>query len=322
MTAQPQIVVLDGATLNPGDNPWAPIEALGKVTVFERTSSDELVNRARDAAVLVINKVKLSAAAIGQLPKLKLVAVTATGFDCVDARAAREQQATVCNVPIYGTDSVAQHTLALILHLCHRVDLHDAAVHEGQWTRSPDFCFWNTPLVELAGKTLGIIGFGRIGRRVAELGHAFGMQVMASSRSRRDPPDWPDFRWGEPDEIFAKADFLSLHCPLTTETRGLVNTASLARMKPTAVLVNTSRGGLVVEADLASALERGQIAAAAVDVLSTEPPVADNPLLTARNCIITPHHAWATLAARQRLLNTTAENIAAFFAGTPQNIVN
>lgn len=317
-----KIAILDGATLNPGDNPWTEVERLGEAQVYDRTSPDTLIDRSRGAQVLVINKVKLPAPTLEQLPELKLIAVTATGFDCVDATAARRLGITVCNVPIYGTDSVAQHTFALIMHLCHRVDLHDAAVHAGEWTRCPDFAFWKSPLVELSGKTLGMIGFGRIGARVAELAHAFGMNVIASSRSRKDAPDWKPFAWAEVETIFAKADFISLHCPLTPETKGIVNAASLAHMKSTTVLVNTSRGGLIVEADLADALNRGQIAAAAVDVLSTEPPPSDNPLLSARNCVITPHQAWATLAARERLMKTTAENIAAFFAGTPQNLVN
>lgn len=319
---KPSIVILDGATLNPGDNPWTGIEQLGDVRVFAHTSPTQLLDRADGAQVLVVNKVKLPATMLEQLPALRMIAVTATGFDCVDAAAARSLGITVCNVPIYGTDSVAQHTLALILHLCHRVDIHAAAVADGEWTRCPDFSFWKTPLVELTGKTLGIIGFGRIGQRVAELGHAFGMDVVASSRSRKHAPDWKPFSWGEVDAILSHADFLSLHCPLTPETRGMINTRSLSRMKPTAALINTSRGGLVVEADLADALNRGQIVAAALDVLSTEPPSADNPLFSAKNCFITPHQAWATLAARQRLMATTVENVAAFLSGRPQNLVN
>jgi glycerate dehydrogenase len=318
----PKIVVLDGATLNPGDNPWSEIELLGEIAVHDRTPAESVVERSRGAAVLVINKVKLPAGVLEQLPDLKLIAVTATGFDCVDAAAARRLGITVCNVPIYGTDSVAQHTFALILHLCHRVDLHHAAVSAGEWTRSPDFSFWKAPLTELAGKTLGILGFGRIGRRVAELGHAFGMNVLAQSRRRTYAPDWKPFAWAEVDEILSQSDVISLHCPLTPETKGIINATSIGRMKSTAILVNTSRGSLVVETDLATALNRGQIAAAAVDVLSTEPPAPDNPLLAAKNCVVTPHHAWATLAARQRLMKTTADNIVAFLAGKPQHVVN
>ena len=320
--SRPKIAILDGATLNPGDNPWTEIESLGDVAVYDRTPPDEVLDRARGAAILVINKVKLPAATLEQLPDLKLIAVTATGFDCVDAAAARRQNIPVCNVPIYGTDSVAQHTFALLLHLCHRVDVHDAAVHAGEWTRSPDFCFWKTPLIELTGKTFGMIGFGRIGRRVADLAHAFGMRVIAESRSRRDAPNWQPFAWADLDEVFSTSDFISLHCPLTPETKGLINTANLAKMKPTAFLINTSRGALIVEADLAAALNQNRIAGAALDVLSVEPPVSENPLLTAKNCVITPHHAWATLAARQRLMKTTAENISAFLTGKPSHVVN
>jgi len=317
-----RIVILDGFTLNPGDNPKTAIERLGKVREFDRTLPEQVVERSQGATVLVINKVKLPADGLSQLPELKLIAVTATGFDCVDAKAARHLGIAVCNVPIYGTDSVAQHTFALILHLCHRIDLHAEAVRDGEWCRSPDFSFWKTPLVELAGKTLGLVGMGRTGGRVAELAHVFGMNVIAASRLRRDSPDWQPFAWKNVDEVFAESDFVSLHCPLTDETRGLVRASKLLKMKPSAVLVNTSRGGLVIEQDLADALNRGQIAAAALDVLSTEPPAADNPLLCARNCTITPHQAWATLAARERLMQSTAENIAAFLNGTPANVVN
>jgi glycerate dehydrogenase len=319
---RPKIVALDGATLNPGDNPWTAIERLGAFSVYDRTAPEQIIERSQGAAILVINKVKLPAKVLHALSHLKLVAVTATGFDCVDGAAARDSGIAVCNVPTYGTDSVAQHVLALMLHWCHRVDLHDAAVHNGDWCRSLDFCFWNTQLIELAGKTLGVIGFGRIGRRVGELANAFGMHLIAESRSRQNPPAWKNFQWATVDDVFASSDFLSLHCPLTDATRGIVNAGTLARMKPTAVLINTSRGGLIVEQELADSLNRGQIAGAALDVLSAEPPSPGNPLLTARNCIVTPHQAWATLEARKRLMHTTAENVAGFLAGRPQNVVN
>jgi glycerate dehydrogenase len=317
----PRIVILDGATLNPGDNPWADIEAIGTLAIYDRTQLELIVERSRDADVLVVNKVKLTEAVLKQLAGLKLIAVTATGYDCVDVNAAKRLGISVCNVPVYGTESVAQHTFALIMHLCHRIDLHDSAVHAGEWTRSPDFSFWKTPLVELAGLKLGMVGYGRIGRRVAELGHAFGMQILAHARHQKDVPAWEEFRWAELDDLFSTSDIISLHCPLTPDTKGLINRQSLAKFKPTAFLVNTSRGSLIVEADLAAALNAGQIAAAALDVLSVEPPPADNPLLSARNCVITPHQAWATLAARQRLMRTTASNIRALLAGRPQNVV-
>jgi glycerate dehydrogenase len=317
-----KIVVLDGATLNPGDNPWKRIDSLGQVAVFDRTPPELVVERAQKAQVLVINKVKLPATVLEVLPELKLIAVTATGYDCVDVAAAKRLGIVVSNVPVYGTDSVAQHTFALILNHCHRVETHANAVRNGEWTSCPDFCFWKTPLIELADKTLGLIGFGRIAQRVAELAHAFGMRVIAHSRSQKNAPAWSPFTWGTLPEIFREADFLSLHCPLTPETKGLIRAETLSHMKPSAVLVNTSRGGLIVEADLAAALNNGKIAAAALDVLSVEPPLAVNPLLTAKNCTITPHNAWATLAARQRLTATTAENIAGFLHGRPQNVVD
>ena len=320
--SRPKIVILDGATLNPGDNPWTEIESIGDVTVYGHTAPEEVLDRAAGSPVLVINKVKLPAEKLERLSDAKLIAVTATGFDCVDAAAAKKLGIAVCNVPIYGTDSVAQHTMALILSHCHHVELHNDAVHAGEWEKSSDFCFWKTPLIELTGKTLGVVGFGRIGRQVAKLANAFGMNILAQSRSRSNAPDWPSFAWADADEIFRTADFISLHCPMTTETKGMVNAQSLAQMKRTAVLINTSRGGLIIEADLAQALNEGQIAAALVDVLSVEPPVHENPLLTAKNCTITPHHAWATLAARERLMKTTADNIAAFLANKPQNVVN
>jgi glycerate dehydrogenase len=318
---QHKIVILDGATLNPGDNPWTPISDLAPTQIFPHTAPGELLSRAEQADVLVINKVKLSAETLAKLPKLKLIAVTATGYDCVDVAAAKQRGITVCNVPEYGTDSVAQHVFALMLHHCQQVALHDAAVKQGEWSRSLDFCFFRTPLVELAGKTLGIIGFGRIGRRVAEIAHAFGMRVVANSRSQKSPPSWQPFAWVTQDELLAQSDFVSLHCALTAETKAMVDRQFLARLRPQAVLINTSRGGLINEADLATALRQGTLAAALLDVLSAEPPPEDNPLLSAPHVTITPHNAWATLAARQRLSQTTAENIAAFFAGRPQNVV-
>lgn len=316
------IVVLDGYTLNPGDNPWTPLERFGHVTVHDRTAPDEVLARSRGAAILVINKVRLSASLLDQLPLLRLIAVTATGYDCVDVAAARRRGVTVANVPIYGTDSVAQYAFALLLHLCHRVDLHHAAVRAGEWTASSDFSFWKTPLVELAGKTLGIVGFGRIGRRVGELAHAFGMSVLAHDAFRGEAPAYQPFAWAELPELCRQSDVISLHCNLTAENAGMVDREFLRQVKPGAMLINTSRGGLVVEADLAEALARGQLSAAAVDVVSSEPIRPENPLLTAPNCVITPHIAWATLAARRRLLATTGDNIAAFLAGRPVNVVN
>jgi glycerate dehydrogenase len=272
--------------------------------------------------VLITNKAGIPAAVIDGSPELRFIAVSATGFDCVDVAAASRRGIPVSNVPEYGTDSVAQLTLALLLELCHHAGRHAQAVREGEWARSPDFCFWKAPLVELAGKTMGVVGFGRIGRRVGELAHAFGMAVLANSRSRSEPPAYRPFAWAGLDELFSKADVISLHCPLTPETVGLVNRERLRHVRPGAFLLNTARGGLVMEQDLAEALNEGQLAGAAVDVVTQEPIRPDNPLLAARNCLISPHIAWATREARRRLLEATVANVASFLAGRPTNVVN
>jgi glycerate dehydrogenase len=307
-----KIVVLDGRTLGADGNSWAALEQLGEVEIYDRSTVEEVAARSRSAAVLVVNKVPVRAAVIDQAGELRLIAVSATGFDCVDAAAARRRGIPVVNVPEYGTASVAQFTFALLLELSHRVGLHAEAVRGGEWSRSPEFCFWKTPQVELAGKTFGIVGLGRIGRRVAELARAFGMEVMVCNRTGGLSLD----------EVFARADVISLHCPLTPVTAGLVNRERLQRVKPTAFLLNTSRGGLVIEEDLAETLNAGRLAGAAVDVVSLEPIRLDNPLLTARNCLITPHIAWTTREARRRLLNATVANVATFVAGRPTNVVN
>jgi glycerate dehydrogenase len=317
-----RIVVLDGYTLAGDGNSWAALQRLGEVEVHDRSTAAEVRERARPAAVLVTNKAPVRAGAIDGSPGLVFIAVSATGHDCVDGAAARRRGISVANVPEYGTDSVAQFTFALLLELCHHVGRHADAVRAGAWSRSPDFSFRLTPLVELAGKTLGVVGFGRIGRRVGELGHAFGMRVLAHGRSRSAPPAYGPFAWAGLDELFAAADVISLHCPLTAQTAGLVDAGQLRRMKPGAFLVNTARGGLVAEADLAAALREGRLAGAAVDVVSAEPVKPDNPLLTAPNCLVTPHVAWATREARRRLLDATVANVAAFLAGRPVNVVN
>jgi glycerate dehydrogenase len=317
-----KIVVLDGRTLNPGDNPWTDLEALGEVRIFERTAPDQVQERSADAQVLVINKIRLDAALLGQLPQLRLIAITATGFDCVDVSAAAQRNILVTNVPVYGTDSVAQHVFALLLHMLHRIDIHDQAVHAGQWSEQGDFSFWKQPLTELAGKCLGVVGFGRIGRRVGELGHAFGMRVLANSPDQVDPPEYRPFEWTGLVPLVEQADVVSLNCPLTVETRGLVNRSLLSHFKPSAILINAGRGPLVVEADLADSLNAGDIAAAGLDVVSVEPITPDSPLLSARNCFITPHQAWATLEARQRLMRVSVENVKAFLQGAPRNLVN
>ncbi len=316
------IVVLDGRTLNPGDNPWTSLEDLGNLQVFEATPPDQILSRSAGAEILVINKIRLTADLLAQLPKLRFIAVTATGYDCVDVAAASRQGVLVANVPVYGTDSVAQHIFALLLHILHRVDLHDQAVHEGQWTERADFSFWLKPLTELAGKTLGIVGFGRIGRRVGELGHAFGMRILAHTRSTTDPPDYQPFAWSEMVPLFEQADVISLNCPLTADTRGLVNRSLLAHCRESTILLNAARGPLVQEDDLAEALNSGGIRAAGLDVVEHEPISPNSPLLSARNCFITPHHAWATREARRRLMEVTVENVAAFLRGAPQNLVS
>ena len=317
-----RIVVLDGYTLNPGDNPWDKVAALGAFTVYDRTPKEQIVERAEDADIVLTNKTPLSAETLEQLPDLKFIAVLATGYNVVDVGAARERGIPVSNVPVYGTDAVAQFVFALLLELCHHVAAHDASVKNGDWSNSADFCYWNTPLIELAGKRMGLVGFGRIGRRVGELAHAFGMEVLAHDVQPGEPPDYAPFEWRSIDEVFAEADVVSLHCPQTPENAGFVNGALLGRMQPHAFFINTARGGLVNEKDLAEPLSKGTIAGAAVDVVSSEPIVPDNPLLKAKNILITPHIAWATLAARQRLMHTTAENIAAFIEGAPVNVVN
>ena len=317
-----KIVVLDGYTLNPGDLSWDGLRAIGEMEVFERTSHDLIVARAAGAEIVFTNKTRLTAQIFAQLSKLRYIGVLATGYDVVDVAAARERNIPVTNIPIYGTASVAQYTFALILELCHPPAIHAAATRAGEWSRYPDFSFWKTPLVELAGKTMGIIGLGRIGRRVAEIAVAMGLRVIAADEVKGAVPDWPGFRWCRVDELLAEADVVSLHCPLLPQTRGIINAASLAKMKPSAVLINTSRGPLVVDQDLADALNGGRLAGAAVDVLSVEPPPPDNPLLSARNCIVTPHIAWATKEARTRLLDTAVANLQAFLQGHPVNVVN
>jgi glycerate dehydrogenase len=317
-----RIAVLDGHTLNPGDNSWDAIASLGEIAVYPRTSPGELIDRASGAEVLIVNKTPLSADTIQKLPALKLIAVTATGYNIVDVLAATRRGVIVANVPEYGTDSVAQFVFSLLLEMCNRVGLHDAAVKSGEWERCIDWTFFKAPLIELAGLTMGLIGFGRIGVRMGELANAFGMRVIASTRTPGKAPSYQPFAFRAIDEVFAEADVISLHCPITPQTQGLVNHRRLSLMKPTAMLINTARGGLVVESDLADALRTGRLSAAAIDVVTVEPIRGDNPLLTSPRCLITPHIAWATLAARRRAMQTTAENISSFLHGKPIHVVN
>src|SRR6478735_6126889 len=320
----PKIVVLDGYTVNPGDNPWSPLAELGELVVHERSSEAEVVARASDADIVLVNKAQLGRDALRQLPRLRGVSVLATGVNSVDLEAASERGIAVCNVPSYSTASVVQHTLALLLELCNRVGLHDSSVHAGDWVRSVDYCYWKSPLLQLEGKLLGIVGYGAIGRGVARAAQALGMNVCAALIGSRRPevsPVDPVARLPL-DELFRRADVISLNCPLTPETRQLVSRDRLSSLKPTCLLLNTARGGLIDEAALSAALAGGKLAGAALDVLSTEPPSAENPLLAAPNCVITPHVAWTSLPARQRLLATSVDNVRALLAGNPIHVVN
>ena len=316
------IVVLDGYTLNPGDISWEGIEKLGDVTIYDRTPVDKVIERAAGAEVIFTNKTPVSEEAINELTSLKFIGVLATGYNIVNTEAAKAKGVIVSNVPGYGTNSVVQMTIALLLELCLRVQRHSDAVMEGKWARSSDWCFWDYPLVELSGKTMGIIGFGRIGRQVGDVATAFGMNIIGNSSHWTDQSQRKNFRWAEVPELLAQSDVVSIHCPLFPETKGLVNKESLMTMKKTAFLLNTSRGPIVVDEDLAEALNSEVIAGAGIDVLSVEPPSADNPLFKAKNCIITPHIAWATKEARIRLMDITVSNLSAFINGNPVNVVN
>ena len=315
-----KIVVLDGHTLNPGDLCWDALHALGTCEIHDRTPPGQVAARCADAEVLITNKALVPREVIAALPKLRFITVTATGFNIVDAAAARERGIPVSNVPLYGTRAVAQFTIAMLLELCHHIGAHSDSVRAGDWVKSADWCYARTPLLELDGLTLGIVGWGRIGQATADITRAMGMKIIAASRTPKPPRDGVEFV--DMDTLFRRADVVSLHCPLTPETKSLVNAQRLTLMKPTAFLLNTSRGPLLDEAAVADALNSGRIAAAGLDVLSCEPPKADNPLLTARNCLITPHQAWAARAARARLLETSVANVKAFLAGAPQNVVN
>jgi glycerate dehydrogenase len=315
------IVVLDGYTLNPGDLTWKDLESLGPCTVYDRSAPEEVVPRAKDAEIILTNKTVLSPDTIKQLPKLKYIGVLATGYNIVDIEAARDKDIPVTNVPTYSTQSVAQIVFAHLLNLAHHAAHHAQTVKSGRWTSSLDFCYWDTPLIELAGLTMGIIGFGRIGQATAKLALAFGMNVIFYDITK--PSSIPQgCQLAGMDDIFRTSDVVSLHCPLTSDTENIINTERLELMKKTAFLINTSRGPLVDEQALADALNKERIAGASLDVLSEEPPDENNPLLTAKNCYITPHIAWATYAARKRLLQVAVDNVASFLAGKPQNVVN
>lgn len=316
-----KIVVLDGHALNPGDLSWSGFEKFGDVIVHERTSPDKFLERAKDADVLFTNKTPVREEFINQLPALKFIGVLATGYNIIDIEAANRKGIVVSNIPDYGSYSVAQLTFALLLELCHHVQRHSDSVHEGAWAASKDWTYWNYPLVELYGKTIGIVGFGSIGRKVGDMATAFGMNVLGTARTHSDQSHRKNFRWVDVPELLEQSDVVSIHCPLTPQTNGMINTKTLERMKESAFLLNTSRGPIVVDADLSDALDRGVIAGAGIDVLSIEPPRKDNPLFKAKNCIITPHIAWATKEARTRLMGMAVDNLRAFAEGRPTNVV-
>jgi Lactate dehydrogenase and related dehydrogenases len=317
-----KIVVLDGYTLNPGDLSWERLFDLGEVVLYDRTPSDKIIERSKGAEVLITNKTPFSEATIDSLPDLKYIGVLATGYNIVDTIAAKKRNIIVTNVPAYSTMSVAQLTFALLLELCHHVQRQSDSVIQGKWAQSPDFCYSDFPLKELSGKTFGIIGFGNIGKKVADIATVFGMNIIAASRHQMDQSERKNFRWVQINDLLEQADVVSIHCPLTPETKGLMNAGSLKRMKRSAFLLNTSRGPVVVEQDLADALNNGIIAGAGIDVLSSEPPSKDNPLFKAKNCLITPHIAWATKEARVRLMDIAVNNVAAFIQRKPVNVVN
>ena len=317
-----KIVVLDGYTLNPGDLNWDGIGRIGDLYVFDRTSEREIVERCKGAEVILTNKTPLKEHILEQLPKLKYIGVLATGYNVVDIDYAKSKGVIVTNVPGYGTASVVQMTFALLLELCQHVQRHSDTVFEGEWSASPDFCYWKYPLIELEGKTMGIIGFGNIGQKVAEVATAFGMNIIGLARHQSDQSGRKNFRWAELPELLSYSDVVSIHCPLFPETKDLINKKTLAMMKNSAFLLNTSRGPIVVEQDLAEALNTGVIAGAGIDVLSVEPPSESNPLFKAKNCLITPHIAWATKEARSRLMETVEKNLSSYLKGKPVNVVN
>ena len=319
-----KIVVLDGYTENPGDLSWDGLAALGELAVYDRTSladPAEAIARIGDAEVVVTNKTPVTRAVLEACPGVRFIAVLATGYNVVDCACARERGISVSNVPAYGTASVGQFAIALLLEICHHIGHHSQTVHEGRWQACPDFCYWDTPLIELDGKTLGVIGFGRIGQTTGRIARALGMRVLAAG-SRPTDAGRAIAEYVDLDALLAESDVIALHCPLFPETEGIVNRETIARMKDGVIIINNSRGQLVVEQDLADALNSGKVAAAGLDVASTEPIRPDNPLLTAKNCIITPHMSWGAKEARQRIMDCTAANVRAFLAGAPQNVVN
>ncbi|MBQ7523197.1 MAG: D-2-hydroxyacid dehydrogenase [Oscillospiraceae bacterium] len=317
-----KIVILDGYAANPGDLSWDGLRQYGELTVYDRTKPEQIVPRIGAAEIVLTNKAIIDDAVMAQCPNLKLVSVLATGYNVVDLEAARKRGITVCNVPAYSTPDVAQMTFALLLEICQHVGLHSQAVHSGKWCSSRDFCFWDAPLLRLAGKTMGLVGFGSIGRQVAAIAQAFGMDVLVSSRTPHPEAESAHLRFCSTDEMLQKADVVTLHCPLTEQTKELIDADALAKMKDGAILINTARGGVIDEAAVAAALKSGKLSAFGADVVSVEPIRENNPLLGCENAVLTPHIAWATKEARTKLLAVSAANVGAFLAGKPQNVVN
>jgi len=317
-----KIVVLDGYTLNPGDLSWEDLEKHGDLTVYDRTPEDRISERIKDTEIIFTNKTPITRKTLKEATSLKYIGVLATGYNVVDVDAAKELGIIVANIPTYGTMAVAQMATALLLEMCHHVWAHSEDVRSGGWTNNIDWCFWNYPLIELAGKNLGLIGFGRIGQNFAKIAEALGMNILAFDEYQNKDFESDTMRYVDLDELLKESDVISLHCPLFESTKGIINKDSIAKMKDGVMIINTSRGPLIVEEDLADALNSGKVAGAALDVLSDEPPSMDNPLITAKNCIITPHIAWAPKESRQRLMDIAVENLGQFIEGKPQNVVN
>ena len=317
-----KIVILDGYTENPGDLSWDGFASLGELTVYDRTQKDEIIPRIGDAEIVITNKTPLDEEVFAMCPSIRYVGVLATGYNVVDIDAASARNIVVTNIPTYGTTAVAQFTFALLLEVCHHVWEHNLAVKSGEWARRGDFCFWNYPLIELAGKTMGIIGFGRIGQNVAKIAQSFGMNVLAVDEYQNKALENEMVRYTDMDTLLEKSDVISLHCPLLPSTKGIINSGTISKMKDGVIIINTSRGPLIVEEDLSKALSSGKVAYAAVDVVSEEPIRPDNPLLSHPNCIITPHIAWAPKESRKRLMDIAVSNLEAFLNGHPQNVVN
>ena len=313
-----KIVILDGYTENPGDLSWDGFEALGELTVYDRTPLDKIIERIGNAEVVYTNKTPITRETIESCPNIKFIGMLSTGYNVVDVEAAKEHGVPVSNIPTYGTAAVGQFAIALLLEICHHIGHHNKAVHDGKWQNNIDWCFWDYPLIELAGKTMGIIGYGRIGQTTARIAKALGMDVIAYDTNASAGTE----EYVSIDELYKRADVISLHCPLFPSTEGIINKDSISQMKDGVIIINTSRGPLIVEKDLADALNSGKVYAAGVDVVSSEPISADNPLLTAKNCFITPHIAWASKESRQRLMDIAVSNLSAYLAGHPENVVN